>query len=260
MATKKLLTPWMYQNHLFKNPDNKFGFVYLVTCTHPEYQKKYIGRKFFYTNFGKKTKQKESDWATYKTSSKYVKEAIQKYGLEYFTFEIIQLFDTRAGVVSAEVELQWAARVLHAVDNIGERIYINQAIGNIKFIAKEQLSEEQKIKMSNAQRGPLNHKFGKETSPEVKQKLSEAMKGRSFSEETRALISKAKLGKSNPHTGKSNFKSPIVGTNLKTKETIVLSGSDEITAAGFIHSCVYLCCNGKRKKHKGFTFKRQTNE
>ena len=184
MATKKLLTPWMYQNQLFKNPDNKFGFVYLVTCTHPEYQKKYIGRKFFYTNFGKKTKQKESDWATYKTSSKYVKEAIQKYGLEYFTFEIVQLFDTRAGVVSAEVELQWAARVLHAVDDSGERIYINQAIGNIKFIAKEQLSEEHK------------------------QSIIKSNKTRKISEETRARMSAAQKGNKNGigNTNSKGFK------------------------------------------------------
>ena len=142
----------MYQGKLFQNPDNKFGFVYLVTCIHPECNKKYIGRKFFYTNFGKKTKQKESDWATYKTSSKYVQEAIRQYGLENFVFEIVQLFDTRAGVVSAEVELQWAARVLHEVDLKGERVYWNQAIGNIKFIAKEQLSEEHKQAISNSNR------------------------------------------------------------------------------------------------------------
>jgi transcriptional regulator with PAS, ATPase and Fis domain len=167
---KKSKTNWLYQGQPFDEPNNMFGFVYLVTCNHPEYRKKYIGRKFFYTNFGKKTKQKESDWATYKTSSNYVKEAINKYGLEYFTFEIIQLFATRAGVVSGEVELQWAARVLHAVDDSGERLYINQAIGNIKFISKEQISEEhkQKIIQSNKTRT---------ISPETRVKMSNAQKG-----------------------------------------------------------------------------------
>lgn len=217
MATKKQLTPWTYQNQLFTEPNNKFGFVYLVTCTHPEYQKKYIGRKFFYTNFGKKTKQKESDWATYKTSSKYVKEAIAKYGLEYFTFEIVQLFDTRAGVVSAEVELQWAARVLHAVDDSGERIYINQAIGNIKFIAKEQLSEEHKakvslalkgikrseetkIKISEARKGKPNPHKGNAHSEETKAKMSQARKGKAMSEEHKKKISEALKGNKNSVT------------------------------------------------------------
>jgi hypothetical protein len=193
----------MYQNQLFKNPDNKFGFVYLVTCTHPEYQKKYIGRKFFYTNFGKKTKQKESDWSTYKTSSKYVKEAIQKYGLEYFTFEIIQLFDTRAGVVSAEVELQWAARVLHAVDDSGERIYINQAIGNIKFIAKEQLSQETKLKMGAWQKGEANSS----KKPEVKAKMSESAKRRCESAEAKDRMSRiGKLSKGKPKSEEQKAK------------------------------------------------------
>ena len=187
----------MYQGNLFQNPNNKFGFVYLVTCTHPEYQKKYIGRKFFYTNFGKKTKQKESDWATYKTSSSYVKEAIKKYGLEYFTFEIVQLFDTRAGVVSAEVELQWAARVLHAVDDNGERIYINQAIGNIKFIAKEQLSEEHKRKIGEAGKGkskPANNYLGNSNAKgtvrttEHKEAISKANKGKLISNEHKEAI------------------------------------------------------------------------
>jgi hypothetical protein len=138
---KKSKTNWLYQGQPFNEPNNMFGFLYLVTCTHPEFNKKYIGRKFFYTNFGKKTKQKDSDWRTYKTSSAYIKEAITKYGIENFTFEILQLFATRAGVVSGEVEAQWAARVLHAKEG-DERLYINQAIGNIKFIAKELLSDD----------------------------------------------------------------------------------------------------------------------
>jgi hypothetical protein len=200
MATKKQVTPWMYQNQLFTNPDNKFGFVYLVTCTHPEYQKKYIGRKFFYTNFGKKTKQKESDWATYKTSSKYVKEAIQKYGLEYFTFDIVQLFDTRAGVVSAEVELQWAARVLHAVDELGERIYINQAIGNIKFIAKEQLSEKHK------------------------QIIIESNKKRIVSEETKAKMSAAQKGNKNG-VGNTNSKGIKHSAESKLAKSVRMLGN-----------------------------------
>lgn len=204
----------MYQGKLFQNPDNKFGFVYLVTCIHPECNKKYIGRKFFYTNFGKKTKQKESDWATYKTSSKYVQEAIKQYGLENFVFEIVQLFDTRAGVVSAEVELQWAARVLHEVDSNGERVYWNQAIGNIKFIAKEQLdqshkdalskaltgikrSEETKAKISAARKGKPNPHAGVAHSEETKAKMSASRKGKPKSEEHKRKIAEALKGNTN---------------------------------------------------------------
>lgn len=149
----KTKTPWRFEGELLESPDGKFGFTYLVTCTHPDFNKKYIGRKFFYTNFGKKTKQKESDWATYKTSSKYVAEAIALYGLEYFEFDILHLYDTRAGVVAGEVETQWEARVLYALNDDGERAYINQAIGNIKFVPKEFLSDEHKANLSKALMG-----------------------------------------------------------------------------------------------------------
>jgi len=204
----------MYQGQLFQTPNNKFGFVYLVTCTHPEYQKKYIGRKFFYTNFGKKTKQKESDWNTYKTSSVYVKEAIKKYGLEYFTFEIVELFDTRAGVVSAEVELQWAARVLHAVDDKGERTYINQAIGNIKFIAKEQLSEETRRKMSEWQRGDNNSS----KRPEVRAKMSESAKGKVIPDTVKAKMSAAGKGKTKTEAHKAAIAAAQKASWAKRKE------------------------------------------
>lgn len=148
----------MYNNQPFLEPNNRFGFVYLVTCSHPEFKKKYIGRKFFYTNFGKKTKQKQSDWTTYKTSSKNIAEAIEKHGVQHFHFEILQLYHTRAGVVAGEVEVQWEAKVLYAKDKEGEREYINNAIGNIKFISKEH-SDEAREKISKSQMGRLNHQF-----------------------------------------------------------------------------------------------------
>lgn len=184
----------MYQGSLFQNPENKFGFVYLVTCNHPECNKQYIGRKFFYTNFGKKTKQKESDWRTYKTSSKYVQDAIRQYGIESFQFEIVQLFDTRAGVVSGEVELQWAARVLHATDDKGERLYWNQAIGNIKFIAKEKISEETRLKMSEWQKGERNNA----KRPEVRAKMSISGKQKVMTEEQKHNMSKASARRGKP--------------------------------------------------------------
>lgn len=199
----------MYQGKLFQNPDNKFGFVYLVTCIHPECNKKYIGRKFFYTNFGKKTKQKESDWATYKTSSKYVQEAIKQYGLENFVFEIVQLFDTRAGVVSAEVELQWAARVLHETDSQGERIYWNQAIGNIKFIAKEQLSEEHKQAIANSNRT-------RTVSKETRELMSESQKGNK-----NGIGNTNSLGlKHSEEANKNKSKRMIGNQNARKKKTV----------------------------------------
>jgi hypothetical protein len=185
MVTRKSSTPWLYEGELFTEPNNKFGFVYLVTCAHSECTKKYIGLKFFYRNWGKKTKQTDSDWRTYRTSSKYVKEAIDLYGIESFTFEIVQLFDTRAGVVSGEVEYLWAAKVLHAVDESGERLYWNQAIGNIKFIAKEQISEDHKQAIANANRARI-------VTDEIRSKIGEASRGRSPEANARIGIANSK--------------------------------------------------------------------
>lgn len=207
MATRKSNTPWLYEGELFTEPNNKFGFVYLVTCAHPECTKKYIGLKFFYRNWGKKTKQTDSDWRTYKTSSKYVKEAIDTYGIENFTFEIVQLFDTRAGVVSGEVEYQWAARVLHAVDELGERQYWNQAIGNIKFIAKEQISEDHKQAIAAANRTRVISEGGRKRIAEAnskrvinattREKLSKVNKGLVRTKETKSKLSTALKGNTN---------------------------------------------------------------
>jgi len=200
----KTKTNWTYQGEPFEEPNNKFGFVYLVSCIHPECSKQYIGRKFFYTNHGKKTMQKDSDWRTYKTSSKYVKIAIEEYGIENFTFEIIQVFETRAGVVSGEVEMQWEAKVLHAQDEAGERLYWNAAIGGIRFIAKERLSEEHKAKIGATKKGN-KYMLGKPRSEETKNKLSVANKGKILTEEHRQKISEAKKGKVFSEEHKANL-------------------------------------------------------
>ena len=125
--TTKTLTPWVMDGEPFTDANGYYGFIYLVTCHHNLYKgKMYIGRKFFYVNFEKKTKVKDSDWRTYKTSSQELKPLIQDIGPEHFTFEILQVFETRGGVVAGEVKAQWECDVLTARDADGERIYWKQ--------------------------------------------------------------------------------------------------------------------------------------
>jgi hypothetical protein len=126
------------------------GFVYIVRCNHPEERRLYIGRKFFHINFGKKRKQKEGPWRKYLTSSENIKASIKKYGKEFFTFEIISIYKTKAGVVNAEVELQWYANVLHTEYAPDKRAYLNGNIGAIKFISKEKVSEEHRRRIRQA--------------------------------------------------------------------------------------------------------------
>lgn len=152
MRSKKTPTPWTYGGELYTNANGYYGFVYRVVCHHPMYKdKEYIGRKFFYVNFDKPRKIKDSDWRTYKTSSTVLKGLIQDLGVEHFTFEILQLFETRGGVVYAEVQAQVFANVLHQF--IGpERKFFNGACGDIKFVAKETLSRELKEMLFNENR------------------------------------------------------------------------------------------------------------
>ena len=129
----------------------------------------------------------------------------------------MQLFDTRAGVVSAEVELQWAARVLHEIDSNGERVYWNQAIGNIKFIAKEQLSEDTKLKMGAWQRGENNNS----KRPEVRAKMSESAKARCDNEQARermSVIGKQSLGKPKTEEHKRKISEALKKAKAKNNE------------------------------------------
>jgi len=142
-------TPWTYQGKPYPVTCGEYiGFLYRITCTHPEAQKQYLGRKFFYFKFNTKTLKKESDWKTYKGSSKNVHAAIEQYGEEHFQFEILQLFKTKGGLSYAEIEALVTAEVLHATGPTGERLYWNDAIGNIKFIAKERFSPEHKARLA----------------------------------------------------------------------------------------------------------------
>ena len=61
--------------------------------------------------------------------------------MEHFEFHIVDVYQTRAGVVNAEVELQWYANVLHTEYAPDMRAYWNGNIGAIKFISKEKVNE-----------------------------------------------------------------------------------------------------------------------
>ena len=189
----KTRTNWIHNGRTFDEPVGYCGFVYLVSCNHPDENRKYIGRKFFYSKFGVKSKQKDSDWRTYKTSSSYVTAAIDKYGESYFTFEILQLFKTRGGVVSGEVEAQWEARVLHSKKPDGTPEYWNRQIGGVKFITAETMSEETRGKISVSLKGKLHGPMEQYH----KDKISAATKGRVGTvptAETREKLSAAKRG------------------------------------------------------------------
>ena len=80
--------PWLYQGKEWQlpedfNPDVVYGFVYLITNKMD--QKKYVGKKFFWSQktlpITKKRKRRkrlkvEADWRTYWGSNKYLVEDV----------------------------------------------------------------------------------------------------------------------------------------------------------------------------------------
>jgi hypothetical protein len=47
----------------------------------------------------------------------------------------------------------------------------------------------------------------------------------------------------------------VIGTNIKTGETIIFKALNDCKNMGFQPSCVSNCCNGKRMKHKGYIWR-----
>lgn len=71
-----------------------YYYTYRITCTHPESLEKY------YYGFRKSTNKPDLD--IYWSSSKYVKEAISKFGKEHFVKKIIKVFDNAEDAIKHE--------------------------------------------------------------------------------------------------------------------------------------------------------------
>lgn len=121
---------WLWRGKPFTSDDigDFFGFVYVIT--NKINNKKYIGRKYFYsTNRIKKKNRKvrvvvrkESDWHKYYGSSKTLLADINKYGKENFTREILSLHEGRGDVNYHELREQVIRDVLNKDDYYNDNI------------------------------------------------------------------------------------------------------------------------------------------
>ena len=131
--------------------------------------------------------------------SRLVKRAIEKYGKEAFTYEILH-----DGIIPGfldTLEKEVIAK-FNCVDPNG----YNQTNGGGSGGKR---SEKTKRKMSEAKTGEKNPNYGKSPSTETRRKRSEAMKGeenpnygKSHSEEAKRKMSEANKGEKNPNYGK----------------------------------------------------------
>lgn len=112
--------PWIYDGGaVLDAPEDFYGFVYIIT--NKKNNKKYIGKKFFWSKVSKpplkgKTRRrrsiKESDWKTYYGSNKELNEDATREGKENFSREIVKLCATKGECAYWEAKLQFEYNVL----------------------------------------------------------------------------------------------------------------------------------------------------
>lgn len=122
--TKKMSTtnevvdsPWIYNgNDVIEIPEGSYGFVYIITNLTND--RKYIGKKFFYTskrkqvNKVRKRFKVDSDWKDYWSSSDELKADVEKLGKSNFKREIIHFCETKGVTNYLEAKEQFQRSVL----------------------------------------------------------------------------------------------------------------------------------------------------
>ena len=159
----------------------------------------------------------------------YWKNVVSKY--KTYNVEILANWTTEKEALNHEILL------ISCFKDLGYKL-VNMTNGG-EGTSGLKMTEDCKQKISEALKGPKNAAYGKPKSYSVKQKIKE-------SNLKNALKGEKSI----------NFKGPIIATNMQTGLEIKFFGSAELKIAGFQDTNVYKCINGKRKSHKGHTFKR----
>ena len=129
---------WQYNGNDFTDDliGNNYGFVYQITNL--ANNKKYIGKKFFYSTKTKQVKGKKkklkvpSDWQTYYGSSDILKQDVLQYGLENFKREILHLCKSKGVCGYLEAKEQFTNNVLESDDYYNTWIMVRVRKSHIK--------------------------------------------------------------------------------------------------------------------------------
>lgn len=197
---------------------------------------------------GQTTESLQKRWSRhtsrYHKKNMYISRAINKYGKENFTIEIIH--------------------VCNSIDELNEReiFYINEynslSPNGYNLVVggnNSKMSEDVKLKISNSHKKMWSN--GRQISDETRKKLSESHKGWIPSEETRDKWRKA-------FSGKKPSEKTRIGAILHNQKTFTLKSPDGdiITFTnmkkfceenGLSNSKLCLVASGKRSSHKGWT-------
>lgn len=186
-------------------------------------------------------------------SSTHFANAIQKYGWENFSHEILHEGLTCEEACDKEIYY------INLYNSMNRECGYNSTSGGKYFI----MSEESRAKKSKAMIGNKNG-LGKPCTPEKAKKISDAQKGKTLSEKHKENISKAKRGRSHKtisDSGKANISNSKYHTGIKKKVYCV----ETDTVYESVHACartlnldatnVSATCRGKHKHVKGYHVK-----
>lgn len=131
---------WQYNNQIFTEEliGDNYGFVYIITNTTTN--KKYIGKKFFYSTKTKQVNKKKkrikvsSDWQTYYGSNAELQNDVKSLGEESFTREIIHLCKTKGVCGYLEAKEQFIRNVLENDDYYNTWIMVRVRKSHIRSI------------------------------------------------------------------------------------------------------------------------------
>ena len=107
---------WLYQGNVFEDPQEYWGFVYIIEDLFSG--KKYIGKKQFKFKKYKTVKGKkkgfftESDWKEYYGSSETLKEQVSLVGSDSFKRTILKLCNSKSECSYWEAKYQFEYDVL----------------------------------------------------------------------------------------------------------------------------------------------------
>jgi len=135
---------WKNPSRIRLDPDNSFGFVYLIVNLLTG--QRYIGKKQYH-QYRKGVRIRPSDWRTYTSSSRTLNDDIKRQGKCNFHFEILAEFNTRGGLVYGETHLQHVCNVLTEQLEDDERLFYNRFIDKIRFIPMAFMTAKQKEKV-----------------------------------------------------------------------------------------------------------------
>lgn len=133
---------WIYNGQTFldESIDDNYGFVYLITNLINN--KKYIGKKFFYSSKTKQVKGKKkkfkvsSDWKDYYGSNEELKKDVLLHGKNNFKREILFLCKSKGECAYLEAKEQFINGALEFEDYYNTWIMVRVRKSHIKGLIK----------------------------------------------------------------------------------------------------------------------------